>query len=66
MILDSSGGLVWNEGGQVAVLGVHDVIVVYRAGQVLVCAESHAERVREVARALERDHTHDPSPPHSD
>ena len=50
--LDCTGGLVWNEGGRVVVIGLEDVIVVHVEGDVLVCAADHAEKVRDATRRL--------------
>jgi mannose-1-phosphate guanylyltransferase/mannose-6-phosphate isomerase len=47
--------LVWNEGGDVAVLGVTGVAVVVRDGRVLVCAVERSQDVRHAVDGLLRD-----------
>lgn len=51
---ESPGLIAWAEGGEVAVLGVPDVVVVHTPDATLVVAKDRAQEVRELVEELER------------
>ena len=53
--LDSSGSVLWNDGGSLlGVVGMHDVAVVHAGNGILVCPLAEEQRVRELVREAAR------------
>lgn len=52
--IDSSGCLVRSTGPSIVTIGVHDLVVIATADNVLVVPRSEAQRVREAAEAMKR------------
>jgi mannose-1-phosphate guanylyltransferase len=57
--IDSSGNVVSRGGGEIALLGVKDLVVVERGGVVLVCAKDRCQDLRKMIELLERDGRND-------
>jgi mannose-1-phosphate guanylyltransferase len=52
---DSSGNLVYADGRAVALVGVHDLVVVETADAVFVCPRERAQDVRQIVQRLQRE-----------
>ena len=54
MLDDCRGCMVWNEQGELAVVGVEDLVVVVTNQKVLVCSKAKAQEVRRVAQQMNK------------
>jgi mannose-1-phosphate guanylyltransferase len=52
---ESSGCVVYGEGGAVALIGVQDLVVVHAGGATLVCPKDRAQDVRRIVERLEEE-----------
>ncbi len=53
--IDGSGNVLFADGGTVAAIGVHDLVVVHTPDATFVCPREEAQRAREIVDALTKD-----------